>query len=55
MLGEHPMALTLRYLQTLLEIAGPNSSTTIFPLPIDLVQPFLPRPKPEPPAEEQPE
>ena len=54
-LGEHPMALTLRYLQTLTRDRGPNSSTTIFPVPIDLVQPFLPRPKPEPPAEEQPE
>jgi len=54
-ISEHPIALTLRYLQTLLEIAGPNSSTTIFPLPIDLVQPFLPQAKPEPPAEERPE
>jgi len=40
-ISEHPIALTLRYLQTLLEIAGPNSSTTIFPIPIDLVRPFL--------------
>ena len=40
-LSENPMALTLRYLQTLLEIAGPNSSTTIFPIPIELVRPFL--------------
>jgi hypothetical protein len=38
---EHPIALTLRYLQTLLEIAGPNSSTTIFPIPIDLIRPFI--------------
>ena len=30
-LATHPMALTLRYLQTLTEIAGPNNSTTIFP------------------------
>jgi regulator of protease activity HflC (stomatin/prohibitin superfamily) len=42
-ISEHPIALTLRYLQTLLEIAGPNSSTTIFPVPIDLLQPFLPQ------------
>src|SRR5205823_14026066 len=40
-ISEHPIALTLRYLQTLLEIAGPNASTTIFPIPIDLVRPFL--------------
>ena len=40
-ISEHPIALTLRYLQTLLEIAGPNSSTTIFPIPIDLFRPFM--------------
>ncbi len=40
-IAEHPIALTLRYLQTMLEIAGPNSSTTIFPIPIDLVRPFM--------------
>ena len=41
-ISEHPIALTLRYLQTLTEIAGTNNSTTIFPVPIDLLQPFLP-------------
>ena len=40
---EHPIALQLRYLQTLLEISGPNSSTIIFPAPIDLIRPFLER------------
>jgi regulator of protease activity HflC (stomatin/prohibitin superfamily) len=40
---EHPIALQLRYLQTLLEIGGPNSSTIIFPAPIDLIKPFLKR------------
>src|SRR5579862_5234524 len=40
---EHPIALQLRYLQTLLEISGPNSSTIIFPAPIDLIKPFLDR------------
>jgi regulator of protease activity HflC (stomatin/prohibitin superfamily) len=44
-ISEHPIALTLRYLQTLLEIAGPNSSTTIFPIPIDLIRPFVQPPK----------
>jgi regulator of protease activity HflC (stomatin/prohibitin superfamily) len=40
-LGEHSSALTLRYLQTLREIAGDKNSTTIFPVPIDLLKPFL--------------
>jgi len=44
---EHPIALQLRYLQTLLEIGGSNSSTIIFPAPIDLIKPFLER-TPEP-------
>ena len=38
---EHPIALQLRYLQTLLEIGSANSSTIIFPAPIDLIKPFL--------------
>ena len=46
---EHPIALQLRYLQTLLEIGGTNSSTIIFPAPIDLIKPFLER-APEPGA-----
>lgn len=40
-LGEQPSALTLRYLQTLREIAVENNSTTIFPVPIDFLQPFM--------------
>jgi regulator of protease activity HflC (stomatin/prohibitin superfamily) len=39
----HPIALQLRYLQTLLEIGGTNSSTIIFPAPVDLIRPFLER------------
>jgi regulator of protease activity HflC (stomatin/prohibitin superfamily) len=38
---DHPIALQLRYLQTLREIATENNSTTIFPIPIDLIKPFL--------------
>jgi regulator of protease activity HflC (stomatin/prohibitin superfamily) len=38
---EHPIALQLRYLQTLLEIGSTNSSTIVFPAPIDLITPFL--------------
>ena len=37
----HPIALQLRYLQTLAEISSENSSTTIFPIPLDLITPFL--------------
>lgn len=40
-LAEQPSALTLRYLQTLREIATENNSTTIFPVPIDLLKPFI--------------
>ena len=38
---DHPMALQLRYLQTLREISSENNSTTVFPIPIDLFKPFL--------------
>ncbi|MFC1557597.1 slipin family protein, partial [candidate division KSB1 bacterium] len=40
-LGTHPIALQLRYLQTLAEIATENNSTTLFPIPIEIVTPFL--------------
>jgi regulator of protease activity HflC (stomatin/prohibitin superfamily) len=40
---EHPIALQLRYLQTLLEIGGTNSTTIVFPAPVDLIKPFLER------------
>ncbi|NTW15881.1 MAG: slipin family protein [Syntrophaceae bacterium] len=36
-----PMSLQLRYLQTLNQIASENNSTTLFPIPIDLIKPFL--------------
>jgi len=39
-LSTEPAALQLRYLQTLSEIATENSSTTIFPIPIDILKPF---------------
>ncbi|NQZ99929.1 MAG: slipin family protein [Myxococcales bacterium] len=39
-LSSEPSALQLRYLQTLSEIATENSSTTIFPIPIDILRPF---------------
>jgi regulator of protease activity HflC (stomatin/prohibitin superfamily) len=37
----HPQALQLRFLQTLTEVATENNSTILFPIPIDLVTPFL--------------
>jgi regulator of protease activity HflC (stomatin/prohibitin superfamily) len=40
-IGAEPGALQLRFLQTLGEIAAGNKSTTIFPVPIDLLRPFL--------------
>jgi regulator of protease activity HflC (stomatin/prohibitin superfamily) len=40
---EEPIAIQLRYLQTLLEIGSTNSSTIVFPAPIDLIQPLLER------------
>ena len=48
-----PQALQLRFLQTLVEVASENNSTTIFPVPIDLFEPFLRKlsaPAPEQPA-----
>jgi regulator of protease activity HflC (stomatin/prohibitin superfamily) len=40
-MAENPIALQLRYLQTLLEIGSNNNSTIVFPAPIDLLRPFL--------------
>jgi len=38
---EHPVALQLRYLQTLLELGSSQATTIVFPAPIDLLTPFL--------------
>ncbi len=40
-LAQQPISLQLRYLQTITEIAAENNSTTIFPIPIELIKPFL--------------
>lgn len=40
-MARNPIALQLRYLQTLVEVAAEKNSTTIFPVPIDLISPFL--------------
>jgi regulator of protease activity HflC (stomatin/prohibitin superfamily) len=42
-MSEAPIALQLRFLQTLLEIGSSNNSTIVFPAPIDLLRPFLER------------
>jgi regulator of protease activity HflC (stomatin/prohibitin superfamily) len=42
-LQQEPAAIQLRYLQTVAEIATENNSTTLFPLPIDLLRPFIER------------
>ena len=40
-IARNPIALQLRYLQTLAEVATENNSTTLFPIPIDLFRPFI--------------
>jgi len=40
-MSKSPITLQLRYLQTLAEIATEHNSTTVFPLPIDLLEPFI--------------
>jgi regulator of protease activity HflC (stomatin/prohibitin superfamily) len=40
---DHPIALQLRYLQTLLELGSSASTTIVFPAPLDLLKPFLER------------
>jgi regulator of protease activity HflC (stomatin/prohibitin superfamily) len=40
-LGSIPAAMQLRYLQTLTEIGAEQNSTVIFPMPIDIIKPFL--------------
>jgi regulator of protease activity HflC (stomatin/prohibitin superfamily) len=39
----HPVALQLRYLQTLIELGASQSTTIVFPVPMDLIGPFLER------------
>jgi regulator of protease activity HflC (stomatin/prohibitin superfamily) len=42
-LQAQPIALQLRYLQTLLELGASQSTTIVFPAPIDIIKPFLER------------
>jgi len=59
-ISTNPASLQLRYLQTLLEIGSNQNTTVVFPLPMDMIEPFLPvdqggkkpqrpSPPPEPP------
>jgi regulator of protease activity HflC (stomatin/prohibitin superfamily) len=40
-MAQQPMTLQLRYLQTLTEIASERNSTVVFPIPLELITPFL--------------
>ncbi len=40
-IAQHPVALQLRYLQTLTEVASEHPSTTVFPIPVDMLAPFV--------------
>lgn len=44
-LGKEPTSIQLRFLQTLVEVAAENNSTLVFPVPIDMVKPFLEKAK----------
>jgi regulator of protease activity HflC (stomatin/prohibitin superfamily) len=52
-IGINPIALQLRFLQTMLEISTERSSTMILPIPIDLLRPFLDK-APQPPTDGRP-
>ena len=41
LIQDYPVALQLRYLQTVVEIAAENNSTTVFPIPMDLFKPIM--------------
>jgi hypothetical protein len=40
-LGRYPIAIQLRFLQTMREVASERNTTTFFPIPLDLFAPFL--------------
>lgn len=48
MIEQHPMAMQMRFLQTLTHIGAESNSTIVFPVPLDLVEPFLNRQKQKP-------
>ena len=48
-LSQNPAALQLRYLETIMNVAGDKNSTILFPIPVDLLSPFLQQAQPLPP------
>lgn len=40
---DHPMAMQMRFLQTLADVGSENNTTIVFPLPVELFAPLLPR------------
>lgn len=44
-MSKSPASLQLRYLQTLLELGADQNSTVVFPLPVDIITPFLRNPE----------
>ena len=49
-LSQNPAALQLRYIETMMNVAGGNNTTILFPVPIDLLSPFTRPAEPAPPA-----
>ncbi len=41
MIEQHPMAMQMRFLQTLMEVGAENNTTIVFPIPLDLITPFF--------------
>ena len=41
MIEQHPMAMQMRFLQTLMEVGAENNTTIVFPIPLDLITPLL--------------
>ncbi|MBF0479782.1 MAG: slipin family protein [Candidatus Omnitrophica bacterium] len=45
LMEKYPVAIQLRYLQTLVEIGGDKNTTTVFPIPMDFIKAFMPQKK----------
>ena len=41
MIEQHPMAMQMRFLQTLMEVGAENNTTIVFPIPLDLITPLM--------------
>ncbi|MCH8885883.1 MAG: slipin family protein [SAR324 cluster bacterium] len=51
-ISKNPVAVQIRFMQTLTEITGPNNTTTIVPIPVDLISHFIKNLHPSPPAKD---